>query len=60
MKNKTEKVNASMVEVWVGNGFTNGRNQNTSLADCFKIIADIANGKYKPAELKEDILGGQN
>jgi len=56
MKNKIEKVNSSMVEVWVGNGFTNGRNQNTSLGDCFKIIADIANGKYKPEELRNDIL----
>jgi hypothetical protein len=57
MKNKIEKVNSSMVEVWVGSGFTNGRNQNTSREDCYKMLADIANGKYKPEELKNDILG---
>ena len=53
------KVTPSMVESWVGDGFTNKRNKVTTLEDCFKVLADIANDKYKPRQLKEDIEMGE-
>jgi hypothetical protein len=41
---KTKKITPRMVEDWL-----------TDIDDCYYIFADIANGKIKPSELKEDI-----
>jgi hypothetical protein len=61
MKNKNNtmksKVTPLMIESWVGDGFTSTRNKVTTLQDCFQILADVANRKYSPKELKEDIEG---
>jgi len=42
-----KKVNSSKVEVWVGNGFTNGRNQNTSLGKIIRKIHQSINVAYE-------------
>jgi hypothetical protein len=41
---KTKKITPSMVEDWL-----------TEMDDVYHILADIANGKFKPSELKSDI-----
>lgn len=41
---KTKKITPRMVEDWL-----------IEMDDCYHILADIANGKIKPSELKENI-----
>jgi hypothetical protein len=41
---KTKTITPKMVEYWL-----------TDIDDCYYILADLANGKMKPSELKEDI-----
>jgi hypothetical protein len=41
---KTKKITPRMVEDWL-----------IEMDDCYHILADIANGKIKPSELKADI-----
>ena len=57
MKMSKEKVTASMIELWIGEGFDRrNRFQNTALESCFSILASVANGKYSVEELRENIL----
>lgn len=52
-----KKITAEMIEFWIGDGFEQKahRHQVTTLQSCLNILADIANGKYKPTELREDV-----
>ena len=57
LKMSKEKVTASMIELWIGEGFDRrNRFQNTALESCFSILASVANGKYSVEELRENIL----
>lgn len=41
---KTKTITPRMVEDWI-----------IEMEDCYRVLADLANGKMKPSELKEDI-----
>jgi hypothetical protein len=41
---KTKTITPRMVEDWL-----------IEMDDCYHVLADLANGKMKPSELKEDI-----
>lgn len=43
---KTE-ITADQVLAWIGS--------ESSIEDCAEILADIANGKYKPKDLRQEV-----
>ncbi len=47
MKNKKNKIDAQMVEAWMGSDATP--------SDYAEVIADIANGDYEPSDLREEV-----
>ena len=49
VKHKPRKVSAKDVLAWIG--------QSWDMADVAGILADVANGVYKPAELFDDVDG---
>lgn len=54
-KKVTKKITTSQVDYWLGNS-----GYRKQIEDAFEVIAEVANGKYDPKLLREEILGLQD